>query len=785
MEAAGCRASLPPLSDSRAAAEERIAARRRRIADRLDAERRKALGEDVEAKVDEEEEWRRRTRQQIEESRQRLAKLLCEGTQMVSNIQVAADMREARRRAEEADLKLQRVEKLEREAKSSMQQFEEITSKWASAEEMTIPEELWQLLNEQQQRCALLLQQKNRLITELQQELKHKDEEYVQAIKKQSEDIHLLLERMEEQIRVMLKAYRRKLLKIEKAFERERRELLDRNRKKWEEAIEAHKARELEYLHARVRKIDEFEQELRRLQLQDEEEYKSMKMQLETDAQNLQRQLQHVKAAYQLNQGKLAYNLEVLMKRDQENTIIRSQQKRKLNRLRSLLDSLRKKLAQQEQRFREENQHLAADCEQITRQCKEVQRRMRHFAVSDTKKFEEVWRMNEEEAKGLLKKALDADRIIHTQQLGLPWEEPRSWCLNNIGPLGHPMAKRRAIKLAAEVLTGGRPSPASLRAPSDLCALLSQESSAEGGKERRTKSGDGVRPLRSIPRKTAKRILELLSDELGFLTESKLLQPLRALGRHEHTLAKLSSIFAALRIETEGDLYQLLEFFLQSKGQEVAVSQVGTAGTAVGRAQQSWGSREGGAEHLLNTQGRQRGGQEDSMDIAEDREDSGSSAQPGSLPSLHFEADDVLKILKAFVLREKVPSAKEVLPDRDNSKDAEYWEALANVIPEPRLKLWDALAVALEEYYEVLKRRASLLAKAATLRQENSELSLMLEKYLSSGVSTSPSSLQPGDIPARVSGAKATARSPLLSGSRYFSPQVNSKLPCPPTQRGR
>ncbi|NXT77151.1 DRC1 protein, partial [Zapornia atra] len=694
----------PDLSDSRAAAEERIAARRQRIADRLDAERRKALGEDVEPKVDEEEEWRRRTRQQIEESRQRLAKLLCEGTQMVSNIQVAADMREARRRAEEADLKLQRVEKLEREAKSSMEQFEEITSKWASAEEMTIPEELWQLLNEQQQRCALLLQQKNRLITKLQQELKRKDEEYVQAIKKQSEDIHLLLERMEEQIRVMLKAYRRKLLKIEKAFEHERQELLDRNRKKWEEAIEAHKARELEYLHARVRKMDEFEQELRRLQLQDEEEYKNMKMQLETDAQNLQKQLQHMKAAYQLSKGKLAYNLEVLMKRDQENTIIRSQQKRKLNRLRSFLDSLRKKLAQQEQRFREENQRLAADCEQITRQCKEVQRRMRHFAVSDAKKFEEVWRMNEEEAKGLLKKALDADRIIHTQQLGLPWKEPRSWCLNNIGPLGHPVAKRSAIKLAADVLS---------------------ESSAEGGKERRTKRGDGIRPLHNIPRNTAKRILELLSDELGFLTESKLLQPLRALGRHEHTLAKLSSIFVALRIETEDDLYQLLEFFLQSKGQEVAVSQPS-----------------------LQSQG-----QEDSMDIAEDREDSGSSAQgnwlqshqssPGSLPSLRFEADDVLKILKAFVLRalfsvprEKDPSAKEVLPDRDNSKDAEYWEALANVIPEPRLKLWDALAVALEEYYEVLKRRASLLAKAETLRQQNSELSLMLEKYLSSGVST-------------------------------------------------
>ncbi|KFW64146.1 Dynein regulatory complex protein 1, partial [Pygoscelis adeliae] len=584
-----------------------------------------------------------------------------------------------------------------------------------------------------QQQCALLLEEKNKLIGALQQELKNKDEQYVQAIKKQSDDIHLLLERMEEQIRIMLKTYRHKLLQIEKAFELERRELLDNNRKKWEEAIQAHNARELEYLHARMRKVEEFEKQLNQLRVEDEEEYNSMKIQLENDVQNLERQLQQMKAVYQLNQEKLEYNLQVLKKQDEENTIIRSQQKRKLNRLHSLLNNLRTKLAKQEKQFREENQSLAADCERITGQCKEVQRRMRHFAVSDAEKFTEVWLLNEEEAKGLMRKALDADRIIHTQQLGLPWEEPRHWFLNNVGPLGHYKAKRMATKLAAEVLTVG---------------------SEEGGKGNTAKVEDRVTPLRNISKKTAKRILELVSDESGFLIESKLLRPLRALGRHERTLMKLDSIFAALEIDSEDDLYQLVDFFLKYKAQEVAVSQVGAPGTAVGRAQQSQGSRKGGAEHLLNTQGRQRGGPacgEDVRDPAEAREDSGSGAQrdelkpprssPGSTPSVDMHADDVLRILKAFVrdfhkLREKDGSAKEVPQVRDSSKDGEYWEALAHVIPEPTLKLWDALAVALEEYYEVLTRRASLLAEAAVLRQQNSELFLLLEAYVSSGVNS-------------------------------------------------
>lgn len=66
-----------------------------------------------------------------------------------------------------------------------------------------------------------------------------------------------------------------------------------------------------------------------------------------------------------------------------------------------------------------------------------------------------------------------------------------------------------------------------------------------------------------------------------------------------------SSTPQALGIDSEDDLYQLVDFFQKYKAQEVAVSQVGPPGTAVGRAR---GSREGAAERLLNTQGRQREG---------------------------------------------------------------------------------------------------------------------------------------------------------------------------------
>ncbi|NWV99838.1 DRC1 protein, partial [Machaerirhynchus nigripectus] len=88
------------------------------------------------------------------------------------------------------------------------------------------------------------------------------------------------------------------------------------------------------------------------------------------------------------------------------------------------------------------------------------------------------------------------------------------------------------------------------------------------------------------------------------------------------------------------------------------------------------------------------------------------------------EADDVLKILTEFLwgfdkLRDDGPP-KEILDIRDNSKDGEYWEAMAHVIPERTLKLWDALGAALLEYHKVLTRRAELLSEATVLQEQNS-----------------------------------------------------------------
>lgn len=71
----------------------------------------------------------------------------------------------------------------------------------------------------------------------------------------------------------------------------------------------------------------------------------------------------------------------------------------------------------------------------------------------DAEHFLEVWLMNEEEAKGLIRKALDADQVINMQQLGLPWEEPDNWFLHNVGPITQHKKKKSATELAEEVMS--------------------------------------------------------------------------------------------------------------------------------------------------------------------------------------------------------------------------------------------------------------------------------------------------------------------------------------------
>uniref|UniRef100_A0A3Q2LQP0 Dynein regulatory complex protein 1 n=1 Tax=Equus caballus TaxID=9796 RepID=A0A3Q2LQP0_HORSE len=649
--------------------QERIQARRLRIAARLEARRREALGEYLDGKKESEEDQSKSYKQK-EESRLKLAKLLLCGTELVTNVQVAADIRETHRRLEEEEIKRQRLEKLENEVKTSQDKFDEITAKWEEGKQKRIPQALWDMLNTQQLHCAALIEDKNKLISELQQELKTKDDQYVKDLKKQSDDICLLLERMEEQVKNVMKTFRQELHHIETAFEVERQELLTSNKKKWERALQAHNGKELEYLMSRIKKVEDYEKQLNKQRIWDCEEYNMIKIKLEQDVQILEQQLQQMKATYQLNQEKLEYNFQVLKKRDEESTVIKSQQKRKINRLHDILNNLRSKYTKQIKQFQEENQSLTSDYKRLVKQFKELQKAMRHFALVDEEQFQEIWLMNEEEAKDLISRAFDVDRIIHTHHLGLPWTAPDFWFLKNVGPISQQQWKS-ATQILEEVL------------------MQTEEGGAEDGRAEEEGAEEGASEPESyldlpkkVSAKTTRKILMLLCDESGFLIDSKLLRLLLPLEKTERYMLRLDAIFSAIGIESEDDLYKLVNFFLKYQAHHSLSSQEqASLMSALEPAEQA--DVEGGKQESL---------------VEGELEEKETPPSPGLI-----HPNDVLKILEAFVMGLKKPrdsrAPVKLMKDvRDDSEDSEYWKALATVIPDATQNLWDALYTALEKY---------------------------------------------------------------------------------------
>ncbi|XP_056149815.1 dynein regulatory complex protein 1-like [Lampris incognitus] len=618
----------------------------------------------------------RESQNQVERGEKRVTSLQSNGTQFVTNVQVAADAKESKHRTELREARRLRVEKLEREAKSGMEKFEEIIKNWSQDKQKVIPQELHEALERQKQLCAVLLQDKNKFIHELQKELKSRDDYYVKDLNRQREEVDLIIERMEDQIKTQSKTNREELNQIENAYEQEHKVLLTGNREKWEQLMKERRDKEMEKLTERMKKVEEYEAQLQQLRVENAEEYNEIKNKLDTDVHLMEQQLEQMKFTHLLNQEKLEYNLQVLKKRDEESTITKSLQKRKITRLQDILNNLKIKCANQERQSSEEIEILTEDNKRIMRQYKDIQKKMRHFAAVDAKRFEEVWLMNEAEVKELVERAVDIDQVIHQQLLGLAWERPHMTFMELSNPV-HP--QKQALRTTRQ-----------------------SRSSKEEGMEESTPKGK-----RAVSSKTVRKLLNLLCDEAGFLIEGKLLKLLSPLQKDEQSLMKLDAIFSAMGVESEDDVDKLAEFFFTFGLQQRKQAE-----------QDSWADA---GEYAAKTEG-------------------GETSTATSLTSDLIHPNHVLAALKAFTAQHcrsrecsaPTQSSLSALGGRDNAQDAAYWESMANAIPEAKLKTWDALEKALEKYYAVLTERAELITKNDGLKRQNDELRLLLQQSLNS-----------------------------------------------------
>lgn len=461
--------------------------------------------------------------QQAQRSIEVLEKLLIEGDELVTNVRVANEAREVDRREEEGLNRERIIEELEEEAEDAKQKFDEIADKWTDILKYNDPLAINDEIIEQKAKCDELIRQKDGIILMLKDELKQAEIKFTRDQRKQKDDINTLAQRIEKQLVIMGHAYREQLQLQEQATLAERKILMEANDKKWEDLFKKRSLKEEENCAKKFKQIDEFVDVMTKLRKEFQERFREAKIKLENDIEMLQQELEKAKAVCLINSEKLDYNYQILKKREDENIIIKSQQKRRLNKLQDIINELRNKIRSYEDQSNAEIEKLTQQIKKMHADILKIEEKADHFMESNETKFQQVWDLNKATADKLMGQILKVDKAIYEQQLGLQWEPP-------------------------EVKVKDKTEIPSYRTAADALAEAAARSKKEHPKEDATATtltGESAAVEESASfKKLMRKVLKQVSDKTGFFVEERLKEILKPYREEDQTLVRLDNVFA-------------------------------------------------------------------------------------------------------------------------------------------------------------------------------------------------------------------------------------------------
>ncbi|KAG2497477.1 hypothetical protein HYH03_004630 [Edaphochlamys debaryana] len=658
--------------------EARILARRKRIQERLAALRE---GDRGGGKEGEKKEEIGKGKQQIIESKRRLLRVKYRTDQDVTSVRAAGDDRENQHRIQEEQTRQDLRAKLLAEAEQSARQNAAVAMRWADLFSIEVPQDLYNEIEAQRQACERIISSKDKLIGEIKGELKKKDDEFVKTLKRQAEDVDTLLQFMSRQFVEMQNAFKEELDEIENAFLQERSDLLESNRREMQELFDKRSKLEQDFMDRYLAAVETYQQQLEGHRQMDAEEYHILKIKLETDIQNLEQHLEAMRATYQLNTEKLEYNYRVLKEREKENSTTIESQKKKLSRQRDILSSLKQRYAEADRRYRDDNMRLTDEYKRITEQFKDLQSKFRHFELVDTKKYKEVWGMKESEVAALVRQLLQADKVLHEQQLGWDWRPPDDAVFTPVhggGPGGAPVP-------AAGDGTGA---PGEEEADEDAAARAREQELTERLRDPRNYGALGM-----------------LCDEAGFLIDAKAKHMIDRLAKDEAGLVKAEAILRSLGIADGSAFDSLLEAL--SADSNIEMRAKGMVAPPGGR-------------------------------IADEK------SERGPMVLVHPD-DAVRRLKAFVEVYGTAPSRGggggmsgpmrvQGMLRRAAEREQEFWGRMTNVIGPKTSRVWGALEKQLEKYLALLQERSGSLREVESLQHQNNELRALLNQYLSSRI---------------------------------------------------
>ena len=676
--------------------DDRVAARRARIAARLKAKRE---AEDPSLIEPEPEPEPTAEETQVRDSKRRLARLKALGFEDVTDIKAVAVARETHRRGVRDDRKVERRNCIEQERAETMQRDGEVAGGWEKLRGIKVAHDLNAAIQAQKALCDQIVASKNALIAEMTEELDKEDEEFERNIRRQEEEVDETLKRMNSQYNELSAAYMSEFDEIERVFLEERSAALKANMEELDALFQRRDAAELKYMEDVAATADAYRKELEKHEADDAEEYTMLKIRLETDIANLQRHLADMKSTYLLNAEKLEYNYRVLVERDHENAGTLQIQRRKIAKLRETLMKVKDKFHAMDKKFSDENVRLTDDHRRVTEQFKELEIKFRNFQASDRKKFQEVWAMKEEEIARKVKRALDADRILHEQHLGMVWHPPSEDVFKHPEQLALDEAKRkRAAATKAARASSGEPG-----------GTVGMEEDEDVDVEEEDNPFE-----QRIANPAYENYLATLVDVFYFLVDPK---TQRAVSAAEAAVAEGTGASDEERFTTAAAVSRLqAESVLKAMGVTDASSFDGLANALT----------VDGVDPVMHA-----GGGGDVAEIMLPSVDLVSAATKFAA------AENLAKSGDSGGDGERLQPFGDDAPATRKTKeqlDTEFWERMSNAVGEKNFRVWRQLERSMERYREMLMKRRDSLRDAESLREQNDELRGLLNQYLSSSV---------------------------------------------------
>ncbi|XP_066139815.1 dynein regulatory complex protein 1 [Euwallacea fornicatus] len=532
---------------------ERKLARRLRIERRLEISKKRQNDQELEVYFQEEASEQDEIQNQLKKSAEVLEKYLIEGEEYITNIRIANEAREVNRREFEAVNKGIVLHQLDEEATSAKELFATIASKWASIQRQNDPLNINESIAEQKEKCDMLISQKDRIIGMLNEELRKAERQFTKDQKKQMEDINTLTQRIEKQISFMKRAYREELNILEKVVNQEREVLIETSDRNWEELFKKREHQEISNMNKKFEQMEEFNQRMDELRLDFQEHYRETKIKLENDIEELLRELENIKALALLNGEKLDYNYQILKKREDENIIIKSQQKRRINKLQDVINALRKQIGDYNSSMSNQIKKLSENIRKLQKSILDVEAKADHFAHINDEKFHMLWEMNKTRILGVLKKIMDSDRILYEQQMGLDWDPPQNFIVDKRTLPSYKLAVNN-VTVELEM----RPDTKGVKMRKSVVSQAVESIPTSPSFLNLTNSQD----LNTTYMKLLKHILTRIADKSGFLAEKRLKELLAGYEDNLEQIVRLDNVFTALGVHGASFINMLFKHFL-------------------------------------------------------------------------------------------------------------------------------------------------------------------------------------------------------------------------------